>query len=104
MSTFALVDGCHIVLNSDGSGRTILFADVTCDTSHLTIAVNRFTHILGLADNNLFCAVRNKVDKVMRTDLDTFAAGLAGVLINYSHAVHNVDGIKLTYLYAASSA
>lgn len=41
-----LIDRCNIVLNCDCAGRTVLFADMTCDTSALAIAVDEFTHIL----------------------------------------------------------
>lgn len=41
-----LIDRCHVVLYGDCTGRTILFADMTCDASALAIAVDKFTHIL----------------------------------------------------------
>lgn len=104
VSTLALVDGSHVVLNGNGSGRTILFADMTGDTSHLTVTVNGFAHVLGHAGNNLFCAVRNKVDEVSRADVDTLAAGLTFILIHYCHTIYDVDGIKLTYGYAGAAA
>ena len=41
-----LVDCGYVVLYGDCTCRTVLLADVTCDTSALAIAVYEFTHIL----------------------------------------------------------
>ncbi len=44
--TLGLIDHSHIVLYSDGAGRTVLFTDVAGNTSDRAILVNILTHIL----------------------------------------------------------
>ena len=97
VSTLILIDVRHIVLHRNCTSRTILFADVAGNTADLAVLIDKLAHVLGLAGNYLSCLVRNQVDEVSRADVNALATGLALIFVNNSHAVHNMDGIKLAY-------
>ena len=95
VSALLLVDNGHVVFNSDGAGWTILFTDVTSDTTDCAVLVNELTHVLRLAGYNLCSIIWDKVDEVARTDIYALAAGLTLFLIYYCNAVNYVDCIEL---------
>ena len=95
VSALLLVDNGHVVFNSDCAGWTVLFTDVTSDTTDCAILVNELTHILGLAGYYLCCIIWDKVNEVARADIYALAAGLTLFLINNCNAVNYVDGIEL---------
>ena len=104
MCTLLLVYMSYIVLNSYSSCRTVLFTDVTCDTSDTAVLVNQFAHVLRFAGYSAGSIIWNKINEVARTNIDTLATGLTLILIDYCYTVYHMDGIKLTYRYAASAA
>ena len=95
VSALFLVDNGHVVFNSNCSGWTVLFTDVTSDTADGAVLVNELTHVLRLAGYNLCCIIWDKVDEVARADIYALAAGLTLFLIYYCNAVNYVDGIEL---------
>ena len=81
-----------------------LLAHLTSDTSYGADAHYVFALIFGTALYQMFLLIRYQFDQMSRADVNTFAAGLAGVLVYNCHAVHYMDRVKLTGLYTGAFA
>ena len=92
----------NIVYHFDSVELADLLTHLTSDTSHGAYRHDILTFVPGAALYKMLLLVRNKLDQMARTYGDTFAAGLAGILVYYSHTVHYMDGVKGTGLHAGA--
>ena len=95
-----LVHGSEIIYDVNCIKWTILLAETAGNAADRAGILNGFTFKMVLACNDVLLLVWNEVDDVLRTSLNAGATGNTLLLINNSNAVNDVDGIKLTSLYA----
>ena len=88
----------------DGVGFTLLRTQGTADASGVAFLLYVSALIVGIALNQMLRLIGHQVDQMTGTYGRTGAAGHAFFLIDHSHTVYDMDGVKLTRLYAASGA
>lgn len=104
VGAFFIINMSTEICYGNSAVRTGFLTFFTADTSHLTGRSNSFSFIMRTAAHKGGLGIGNQLDQMIRTFGNTFAAGLALLLICHSHTVDNVDGIKGTGLYAASES
>ena len=82
--------------------RTVLFANLTSDTTNGAVRNYILTHILGGALYFYFLLSGQQLDDVLRASGNAFAAGNTFIFINYCNTVNDFDCAEGTSLLTAT--
>lgn len=104
-STFAVVNGGHVVLYGDGLGGTVSFAETAADAADRTAGLGNGTLIVVAAGDHDIHGIGNVSDDMAGAGLGALHTVGTFVLIHLSHAVGvDMNGVKLAGPDAGSPA
>ena len=64
--TLLIIDNSYIIVHVNGIKLTLLSAESTADTPHVTFGLYILAFIMGVALYQMLCLVRNQVDQLLR--------------------------------------
>ena len=102
--TFGIINMCTEIRHRNGPRRTVLLTFFAADTACLTGFCHSLSFCMRSAEYSCLLLIRHKLNQMSRTFLHTFSARLTCFPVHNRNAVHNVNGIKGTRLYAASKS
>ena len=82
--------------------RTVLFTDLTCDTTNGAVGDYVLTHIFGRTLYFNFLFRGQQFDDMFRTCGYTFTTSYTFIFIDYSYAVNDFDGTESTCFLTAA--
>ena len=100
--TFAVIDYCHVVDYMDCIERTVLFTDLTCDTTCGANLHYILTNIFGRALYFYFLLSRQQFDDVFRASRYAFTTSYTFIFIYYCNAIDDFDCTESTSFFTAA--